>query len=269
MTFHSDLSGIFKVSNVEDRITFTSSFLDPGVHHITVTADDGRVKRESWVQLEVLATHTVPDDGTVDSVNVPLIVCTTLSIIGIVMLLTLALLYQKGQREIAARTSSSLTPTYRSSSSGYRSSVDKTVPKYDSHRAPKSTSRPTQGPVPRSTPKLAPNPDLGDFDLSFDEPETAPEPRARPQPEVASRRERSLVEDGSWRVKSVDEFIKLIQMLPAGLPEPLWGVDWPELARAVVTTSTEDEEGRPVALYRGRKYHADKRNLRMFMQEAD
>ena len=281
MTFQSDLSGIFKVGNVIDHIKFKSSFLDVGTHRITVTADDGDVKRSRWIIIEVEEPSSSNEGDSVDSVNLPLIICASLSLVAFVLVLTLTLLYKKGQKEIAARTAArrsvaSPAPSYRSSST-YKSSRSATRSSYEATPVPwgKSTTAATRTsarkPATKPAPKLEPNPDLEDFDFGYEEPKPPAEPAYRsrsPQAPVAKRAPPAKA-DVSWRVSSIDEFIKLVQQLPAGLPEPLWGVDWGELARAVMASSMEDVEGRPVAIYKGRKFHADKRNLRTFMQEAD
>jgi len=71
-----------------------------------------------------------------------------------------------------------------------------------------------------------------------------------------------------WRVGTVEEFVDLIEDLPEGFPEPLWGIDWWTLGAAVVNTSEMRSDGTPVCTVNRRTYYADKQDLDTFMQEA-
>ncbi len=67
---------------------------------------------------------------------------------------------------------------------------------------------------------------------------------------------------------SVEEFVELIEELPEGFPEPLWGIDWWTLGREAVSTSELRNDGLPVCTVNGKQFHADKRDMDTFMQEV-
>ena len=75
-----------------------------------------------------------------------------------------------------------------------------------------------------------------------------------------------MVED--WRVGTVDEFVELIEELPEGFPEPLWGIDWWTMGKVVVATSELRSDGLPVCTVNSNQFHADKRDMDTFMQEV-
>ncbi len=77
------------------------------------------------------------------------------------------------------------------------------------------------------------------------------------------------IDSDDWRVGSIDEFVDLIPQLPGGFPKPLWGIDWRELGREVVTTSQLRHDGLPVCFVGGKAFHADKRDMDTFMQEVE
>ena len=95
------------------------------------------------------------------------------------------------------------------------------------------------------------------------QPPPQPPPPPPPQPHVPTP---AVVED--WRVGSVEEFVELIEELPEGFPEPLWGIDWWTLGREAVSTSELRNDGLPVCTVNGKQFHADKRDMDTFMQEV-
>lgn len=103
----------------------------------------------------------------------------------------------------------------------------------------------------------APSSYEGPEEIVFEPPEDI-----TPPPVVTASKE-------EWRVQSVEEFEILLQELPEGLPEPLWGIPWWTLGKEVIASSMIREDGTLVCQVGGRTFHADKRDMDTFMQEVE
>ena len=76
------------------------------------------------------------------------------------------------------------------------------------------------------------------------------------------------VPEDEWKVMTEDEFVTILEGLPDGLPQPLWGIDWSALAREVISSSKMLEDGTVVAVIGGKVFRADKRDIDTFMKET-
>lgn len=135
---------------------------------------------------------------------------------------------------------------------------------------PKQVPSTTPAPYPMGSGKAEPTPAYASRNIEPPPPPPplSPSPLPPPPPPPPPRGPTpAMVED--WRVGSVEEFVDLIEGLPEGFPEPLWGIDWWTLGKKVVSTSEMGSDGQPVCTVNGRKFHADKQDLETFMQEVE
>ncbi len=129
---------------------------------------------------------------------------------------------------------------------------------------PKQVPPTTPAPYPMGSGKAEPPPAYAPRGIEQPPP---PPPQPPPPPPPPPRAPTpAAVED--WRVGSVEEFVELIEDLPEGFPEPLWGIDWWTLGREAVRTAELRSDGLPVCTVNGKQFHADKRDMDTFMQEV-
>jgi hypothetical protein len=243
----SNLTGSIHRSNMLDRYEFEASFMDVGTHRVTATVSDGDNEVEAWIIVEVLELGAIsgPDTGDVGTgLTLSFMICTIVVIVVIISLVSVASVVSRTRRA-KRKESFQAVEAYRS--------------------LPQHAPPPIPRPQPR--PKPPPSPDEEEvMDLikvmSGESPGFVWD-----QPTEVNPVEEAIEE--TWRVGSVEEFIDILEDLPEGLPQSLWGKDWESLGANVVGTSTRRQDGSIVAFFGGRTYHADKRNLSTFMQEAE
>ncbi len=275
VTWTSIRSGLLRQHTAGSPKSFVENDLPVGLHTITVSVTDGEHTRSTWFTLDIVelgslgggARGSTSDDTTAFS----WCICSIMVVVVITIIGYLFYIYYKGRPtsltqklpkvEHFPKTGQPRTP---------RPSEPRMPPEWLSGPRPEIPEPPpATGPVAMPTPppvySSPTRTDLSDGEITADDVEDIFEDEGGG---AEGLEDMMAVPEDEWKVMTEDEFVTILEGLPDGLPQPLWGIDWSALAREVISSSKMLEDGTVVAVIGGKVFRADKRDIDTFMKET-